>query len=264
VQLHGEGLYEHDTVFAAANNTAMGIVALTLGVPPLLACLVLYRRGSTGAGMALIGVVSSFPYAYASMATITAFNGMFLTYTAIFGASFFALIALFRTIDLDALPGGVARLPRVGPAAVMLVAGILTAAVWLLPVVEALAGGGVPATTEGYSTAVTFAVDLAIIVPATLLGGVLILRRVALGYLTTFSLLGIVVFLGPTIIIATLPQRRAAIEFTTSEMVGPIAGFVVVAAAAVWVMVAVLRRLPRASGRERSLSKRGTRPLTPA
>ncbi len=246
VQLDGRGLYAFDSVFAAANNRAMDVVVLAFGVPLLVGGALGYRRGSAGAGLVLTGVTAYVLYAYASMSLITAFNELFLVYVGLFSASLFTLILLFRSVDLGALPDeGMTRLPRRGPATLMLASGAVTAVVWLSPVVQAIAESGVPARTEGYSTAVTYALDLAVIVPATLLGGILVLRRSPVGYQVTFALLGIVVLLGPSIVMATWFQARAGLSFSAAEAVGPVAGFLVVALAAASALAAVLRALRR-------------------
>jgi hypothetical protein len=91
---------------------------------------------------------------------------------------------------------------------------------------------------------VTDALDLALITPAALLAGVLILRRDPLGYRIAFPLLGIILLLVPQIVLGTLFQLDAGVGFTAGEAIGPISGFVVLGLLAIWVTVAVLRRLP--------------------
>jgi hypothetical protein len=256
VDLYGEGLYEHDAMFTGAGFRGTDVVTLALGIPLLVVSLLLYRRGSLRGGLLLAGGLAYVLYVYASLALSAAFNDLFLVYVALFSASFYALVSLLRAIDLSALPGGVIeRLPRRGAAAFMLVAGAVTAFVWLVPAVTALSARGVPERTEGYTTAVTIALDLAIIVPACFVCGALLLRRAPLGYLLAFPLLGIIVMLGPGFVAQTWWQAAAGIDFTTAEMAGPIGGFGVVALLAVWVMVAVLRRVPdAAAGADLSVS----------
>ncbi len=113
VQLYGRGLHALDSVFTGANNRAMDVVILAFGVPLLVGSALGYRRAGPGAGVILTGVTAYVLYAYASMSLITAFNGLFLIYVALFSASLFSLILPFRSIDLDALPAAVrSRRPR--------------------------------------------------------------------------------------------------------------------------------------------------------
>jgi hypothetical protein len=243
--LLGDGLYRYDTAFAGAGYRGTDAVTVALGIPALIVCLVLYRRGSLRGALALTGVLAYFLYVYSSMSLAAAYNPLFLVYVAAFSASFYALVLLMRSVDLATLgESGLARLPRRLPGVFFVVAGLMTAVVWLMPLVEALAAGSPPDRMDTYSTAVTIALDLALIVPACFVAARLVLRRAALGYPVAAALLGIIVFLGPGFVAQTISQVWAGVEFTTAEMAGPIGGFGAVAVAALWVSVAILRRLP--------------------
>ena len=74
-----------------------------------------------------------------------------------------------------------AAMPRRGPAAFLFASALVTFVVWSTPVVDALVRRTVPARLDMYSTPVTTALDLAVITPAAVLAGALILRFVALG-----------------------------------------------------------------------------------
>jgi len=99
---------------------------------------------------------------------------------------------------------------------------------------------------DSYTTTMTYALDLAVIAPALFISGGLMLRGRPLGYLLGFPMLGIILLLGPSIAAQTVSQTRAGIELTPGEAVGPVAGFLVVCVWAIWVIVSVLRVLPRA------------------
>jgi hypothetical protein len=96
---------------------------------------------------------------------------------------------------------------------------------------------------DSYTTLVTVALDVAIIVPATLTAGVLVLRRAALGYLIAIPLLGIIGMLGPTMVAQTLSQLSAGISFAVAEIAGPIIGFETMALVAIWVMASIIRAI---------------------
>ena len=245
VHLYGSGLYKLDTVFTGAGQRGTDVVTLAFGVPLLIACLVFYRRGSLRAALLLVGAFSYFLYVYASLALGYAFNPLFLIYVALFAASLYGLVLLLRDIHLEALPEKtVAALPRRGPVAFMVFSGIVVLVVWLQPVVAALASGGAPARTDGYTTAMTYALDLAVITPALFICAWLLLRGRPLGYLLSFPLIGIIMLLGPAIAAQTVSQVHAGVTLTPGEQVGPVVGFLVVCAWAIWVAVSILRRLP--------------------
>jgi hypothetical protein len=50
------------------------------------------------------------------------------------------------------------------------------------------------------------------------------------------------VLVAATIIAGTVFQVRAGVDFTTGEIVGPIAGFLVLAAVGLWLLVRLLRQ----------------------
>jgi hypothetical protein len=135
-------------------------------------------------------------------------------------------------------------LPRRFPSFLLFACGALTAFVWLSPIISSLASGEPPDRLDSYTTLMTYALDLAIITPSTFIAGYLILRRFAFGYLMAFALFGIIIMLAPGIFASTVSQVRAEVEFTAGEMVGPVAGFVVLGWMAFWATAEILRRLP--------------------
>jgi hypothetical protein len=85
---------------------------------------------------------------------------------------------------------------------------------------------------------------MAVIVRAAALAGVMILRHRVFGYVVAFSLLVLEALLLPFIAIATMVQVDLGMEFEPPEIIGPIAGFGVFAVLSLWVIVAILRRVP--------------------
>jgi hypothetical protein len=244
-QIYGQGLYHYDTVFAAAGYKGVDATLLAFGLPALIVCALLYRRGSLRGGLLLSGVFGYFLYVYISYAFGAAFNPLFLVYVALYSASFFALVLTITSIDLRSLPPQVlASLPRLGPGLFMLAGGLVTSFVWLSPLISAMLQGRPPDLLDSYTTKVTDAFDLGLITPATLLAGLLILKRNPLGYRLAFPLLGIILLLVPQIVLGTLFQLAAGVAFSPGEIIGPISGFLVLGLLAIWVTVAILRQLP--------------------
>lgn len=245
VELYGEGIYRYDTVFAGAGNRGTDTITLALGLPTLLASSILYWRGSLRAGLVLIGTVSYFLYVYSSYSLgATAYNDLFLVYVALFAATLYALAWLFYDVNVSALgrhfqPG----IPCRGPAWLMFIGGIVLLVVWGLPVVTSLINDDIPTYLDTYTTLVTYALDLAVLMPATFLAWWLLLRRRPLGYLIAVPLLGILVFLGPAIAMQTVFQLAAGVDFEPGEIIGAIGGFGAVAAAAIWFMFDIVRHV---------------------
>jgi hypothetical protein len=244
VEIYGRGLYEHDSTFKAAGNRGTDALTLLIGLPLLAGTAILSSRGSLRARLLLLGALAYVLYVYATLSLATAYNDLFLVYVALFGASLFAAVLLFTSIDRQALRARFSSaLPRRFPGVFLIVSGVITLFIWLMDPVFALLEGEPPELLDGGTTLVTHALDMAIIVPVVTLAGVLILRGEALGYVLAVPLLVIEAMLAPMIVLQTIFQLEADVTFTTGEIVGPIGGFLVLAAIALWVLYDVLRNV---------------------
>jgi hypothetical protein len=245
VEVYGEGLYRYDSLFVAAGNRGTDIVTLFLGIPLLALSILLYKRGSLRGHLLLTGTLAYFLYVYSSYALgATAFNELFFIYAALFAASVYGFLLAFSSIDLKGLAAHFsAKLPRRGPAVFMLISGVVTLAVWASPILSSQMQGETPERLDHYSTMFTAALDLAVITPATFIAGMLILRRVAVGYVIALSLLVLEAMLAPLIIAQTISQVSAGESFSAGQIVGPIAGFSALAMIAVWIIFGLLRNI---------------------
>ena len=243
-QIFGQGLYRYDTVFFGAGFKGQDATALFLGVPWLVISIFLYQRGTGVGHLLLTGILGYFLYLYASMALGAAYNRLFLVYILIFSASLFAFILAFSSVDLDGIVNQIrAGLPRQGLAIFMFLAGFITLVVWGGPLISALITGSTPEKMDSYTTMVTYALDLAVITPATFLCSVLVLQGNPLGSVIASPLLTLIILLTPQIILSTIFQKAAGVPFTTGEMIGPVAGFVVLGFFAAWLLVKILKGL---------------------
>jgi len=191
-----------------------------------------------------VGTLVYFLYVYASLALNAAYNDLFLVYVALFSASLFAVVLAYTSIDLPALEAHfLPSLPRRGPALFMFASGLVTLLIWLGPLLSALVQGQPPALLDSSTTMVTDALDLGIITPATIISGILILRRAPLGYLIACSLLVLEKLLAPMIAAQTVSQIAAGVSYSTGQIGGPIAGFSLLALAAIVVTTALLRTI---------------------
>jgi hypothetical protein len=247
VELYGRGLYRYDTLFAAGGAQGNDAVVLLLGIPVLLATTALYRRGSIRWRLLHTGVLVYFLYMYASAALGTVvFNWMFPVYVVLLSASLFAVALSFASVDLRSLARQLSPLaPRYGLAVFLFASGVITLAAWGLPLVTALARGGTTDRLDSYSTEVTFALDLATITPLTFAAGALVLRGAALGYALAVSLLVLETALAPMIAAQTIGQLAAGVTFQPGEVIGPIGGFIALAAGAGWFIAAIARHVSR-------------------
>jgi hypothetical protein len=247
VQLHGHGLYRYDTVFIAEGSKGTDLVTVLLGVPLLVLALAAYRRGSRRGGLLLAGALSYFLYVYASRALFNAYNPMFLGYIAVFSASVYALLLVVTAVDRAGLGERLTQgPPRRGLAWFLAACGAVTAAVWLLPLVAALAAGRPPELLDTYTTTVTDVLDLGLIVPTLFVAAGLVRRRAPLGHVLAAALIVLLVLIAATIIAGTVLQLRAGVAFSAGQIVGPIAGFLLLGAIGVVLLLRLLHSVPAA------------------
>jgi hypothetical protein len=194
------------------------VVTLGLGIPLLVISTVLYRRGLLRGGLLLLGTLAWFLYVGVSYALgSVAYNEMFLAYVALFAASLYAFVLAFASVDLEALAVRFSpRMPRRSPGIFMLVSGVVVFAIWLMAPVTSLMTGKPPDRLDIYTTLFTLAnaLDMAVIAPASILAGLLILRQTALGYLIALALLVLEAMLAPMIAAQMVSQLSAGVELT--------------------------------------------------
>jgi hypothetical protein len=245
VDLFGSGLYRYDSVFSGAGNRGTDVVTLLIALPLLALAVLGCRRGSLRWQLVLTGALAYFLYVSASVAVGAAFNQVFLVYVVVFGASLWGFILSIIGIDRTGLTDVVRLGPRRPPAVLMIVSGVVTAVIWVGPVLVAQFTGTAPERLESYTTLVTVAIDCAVIAPAAIASGFLIWLRRVWGYLMAAPLLILLAMLAPLITAQTLSQLAAGVVLTPGEVVGPVSGFAILALAAVAVGWPLLRRVPR-------------------
>jgi hypothetical protein len=169
------GLYR-DNAWSIAAFRGNDLATLLLAVPVLVVALVLARGGSERARLVWFAVLAYNVYNYAFYLFGTAFNDFFLLYAALVSLS---LIALAFAIPAVAAIRWPVRRARAGVAAgYMAVVGVMFGAMWVIQAVQFLASGTVPKVIadSGLHTSIVFALDLTLIVPAMLIGAVLLWR----------------------------------------------------------------------------------------
>jgi hypothetical protein len=183
VMLNGHGLYFYDTVSSAAQMQGNDLIALVIGLPLLVVSTWMAFRGSLRGRLLLTGTLGFIFYTYLSMSTLTAFNALFVVYIALFTLSLYAFILSIMSFDLNDLPKHFSeKLPRGWIAGLMFVIAGFFALAWLGRIFAGLQPGAVPAL-ENTTTMVIQFMDLGLIAPAAVLGGILLLRHNAWGYL---------------------------------------------------------------------------------
>ncbi len=227
VTLYGEGLYAADTVLVGAGNRGQDMAILLVEVPVLiLAVLWFRRRGGPLPTAVLAGVLSFFAYFYASMVFATAQNRLFPLYVGAAASAAFALVVVARRADVAMASAALPDRPGHRALGVYLasVAAALTAA-WLPQMTTTAVRGDVAAVVGPYTSAVTEALDLGVVVPVVVLAAVLVFRGHPGGRGLALVLLVLNVCIGVVLIGQGASQLLLDVPLTTGEILGKMLSF---------------------------------------
>jgi hypothetical protein len=184
ITLYGKGIYHYDSVSMAAQGKAQDVVTMVLGIPLLIISLCMSRKGSLKGRLLLTGTLGYFLYTYVSYSFLCMYNQLFLMYTALMSASFFAFTLSMMSFDLKALSSAFnKRMPVKLIGGFQIFIGIAFGMLWLGRILPSLARNTVPYGLEHYTSLTIQAMDLSFVVPSAFLSGILLIKRRPFGYL---------------------------------------------------------------------------------
>ena len=219
VAINGQGLYYYDTVSSAAQMQGNDLVTLVVGLPLLIIAAFLAFRGSLRGHLLLTGTLGFFLYTYMSMASLASYNSLFLVYVAIFALSLYAFILCMMSFDLSTLPQSFSeKLPHNWIVGLMFIVGSFLLLAWLGRIVPPFFQNQTP-VLENTTTLVIQFMDLGLIVPLAFLGGFLLLRRNAWGYLLSSIMLTKGVTLGLGVSAMAINMARVGVPDSLGIMI---------------------------------------------
>jgi hypothetical protein len=185
----GQGPYRNDSVAKAVTFRGFDWANVFVLLPSAFVGLLLYRRGRLRGQLILAATFTYLAYNYLIGVMGNAFNGLFLVWTALFSTGAFGAALTFSDIDASALPERLAAgFPRRSLAVYMVVLGVVLLFQYLEQVLTAYATSRPPSALESYTTLELAALELGIMVPLHIVGGVLLWRRHGLGFLVATPL----------------------------------------------------------------------------
>ena len=183
VMIRGHGLYAYDTVNSSSQEIGQDIVTLLVGIPLLIAGIVLTGKGSLRGRLLLTGGLGYFLYTYAAMSFLTAFNAFYLLYVALFSLSLYGFILALSGLDPVLVANHVTgKFPRRTIATYFLVISAFLSLAWLGLVVPPMFSGEPPAGLESAITMVIQSLDLGVIVPAGIITAILLFQALPWGF----------------------------------------------------------------------------------
>ena len=106
-----------------------------------------------------------------------------------------------------------------------------------------LLAGTAPKVLGPYTTLLTHGLDLAVIVPTTVLTGFLLWQRKPAGYLLAAPLLILISLVGVVVLAQTVSQTLAGLIFPIGVYIGMVGSWIALGACAVGLTVAFFRNL---------------------
>ncbi|MGD8397325.1 MAG: hypothetical protein PVG11_00570 [Anaerolineae bacterium] len=198
------GLLYHTTLYPTEalllSKAPTDAVNLAVGLPALLGSMWLVRRGRLVGLLLWPGALLYVLYIYLAYAIGVPFNALFLLYLLLIPLSAYTLIGLVASIDAGEVrrrfAGGV---PARAAGGILVGLAILFGLMQVAEVSVALAGG----TTIDTLYLAPMVADFAVMIPAWLIGGFFLWRRLALGYVagTGLLFLGSLLFIGITFVL---------------------------------------------------------------
>lgn len=184
VTLYGKGLYQNESASMAVQAIAQDKVTLLMGIPLLILSIVLTRRGLFRGRLLLVGTLGYFLYTYTEYSFLAIYNPMFLIYVMLLGSSFFAFTLTMMSFNQTTLETSFRpELPANWIGGFLFLMSFLFGMMWLGRILNPMMNGTVPVGLDHYSTLVIQVLDLGIIIPVSIVTGILVIRRRAFGYL---------------------------------------------------------------------------------
>ena len=161
------------------------IVTLFVAVPMMVWSLALAMKDSQKAQLVWMGTLWYMVYNYIFYLYGAAFNNFFLLYVALFTMSTYALIFALINFDIKALAPKLQKgMPVKWISGYMFVFPVFLGGMWIAKSIGVILSGELPQDIiqTGHTTAMVYATDLSLLMPAVVLGGILLLKRNPWGY----------------------------------------------------------------------------------
>ena len=180
----GDGPYQFDNTYKAIAFRSFDWANLAIVLPLFIAGLWWYRRGKFIGKLLLTALFTYLAYIYLIGVMGNAFNALFLVWTALFSIGLFGLCMTLMQIDLSALPSKLTgNFPRKTVAVYVLGVGLILLAQYLFEVIAAYSTANPPASLDHYTTLELASLELGIMIPIKIIGGLALWRGKTWGYL---------------------------------------------------------------------------------
>lgn len=186
VLIYGKGIYKDMSAELAPQGIAQDVVTLFMGIPMLIISLFLARKGLLRGRLLLAGTLGYFLVTYLFYLTMGTFNKVFLVYVVLLCTSFFAFSLTLLSLPVENLKSYFnAKLPVKFVGGYLIFQALMIASLWLERVLPPLVNDTIPLGLQHYTTLIVQGLDLGLLLPIALVGGILLIMGRPFGYLIT-------------------------------------------------------------------------------
>jgi hypothetical protein len=179
ITIYGKGIYQHMSAEVAIQGIAQDYVTLFIALPLLLLALYFSLKGSFKWRFILSGTLGYFLVTYLFYLVMAMYNQFFLAYSALMGASFFALaitLLSFEQRNLSAYFHKATPVKFIG--GFLIFNSIIITFLWLSIVLPPLLNGTLyPKALEHYTTLIVQGIDLGLLLPLAFVSGYLLISK---------------------------------------------------------------------------------------
>lgn len=224
-------IYGRETPLWAAQGIGQDWIDLVVVSPVVAVCALLARRGSRTAQLAFAGALIYLLYSFVLYAFAVHFNRLFLVYVATLGIAFYLLIGLALALHRQQAMSWFRTPPPLARAAgaFLIVVAAAFALLWLSDVIPALVRGSSPAGLDdvGLATNPIYVIDLAVILPALLATGIMLIRKQTAAFVVAPILLAFNVLMTGALLGMFVAMRQRGLS---TDLAGPTVSAILCAA----------------------------------
>lgn len=185
----GEGIYQNDSIYKAVMFQGFDWVGLLIVFPLFLLGIFQYVRGRFQAQLLLGSIFTYLAYIYLIGVMGNTFNSMFLVWTGLYSVGFLGVITILAGIDMSNFMQQIKpSFPRKSLSVYAIALGIFLPIMYLMQIFTAYATTNPPEPLEIYTTLELAALEIGIMAPLHILGGVLLWKKNKWGYILTIFL----------------------------------------------------------------------------
>lgn len=190
IELYQKGIYARDSVSMATQAIAQDQVTLFLGVPLLIASIILLKIQKNTGAFLLSGILGYFLYTYVSYSILMTYNQFYLVYLVLMVLSFYGfLISIGSLLGDESIEKIKEKFPVKSTSRFLFIAGVAILFMWMGRIVPTMNGNTAPVGLEQYSTLGIQTLDLGFIVPACFVIGYLLRKGDKKGYVLSIVLI---------------------------------------------------------------------------